>query len=70
MAEVCVNCERVSKQDDARVLLASAEIKETLKTVESQRQQFSTLHYGGDHLFPDASIPITFTKVGGMEGRE
>ena len=61
MATVCVNCEQVSRQDDARVLLAAAEIKEMLKTVETQRQQFAALH--GDQLLPDGSIPITFTKV-------
>ena len=41
--------------------MAAAEIKEMLKTVETQRQQFAALH--GDQLFPDGSIPITFTKV-------
>ena len=33
-----------------------------LQTVESQRQQFASLH--GDHsVSPDSSIPITFTKA-------
>ena len=51
----------MSRQDDARVLLAAAEIKEMLKSIEAQRQQFANLH--GDQLLPDGSIPITFTKV-------
>ena len=58
---MCVNCERVARQDDARVLMAAAEIKEMLNTAETQRQQFAALH--GDELLPDGSIPITFTKV-------
>ena len=36
VAAVCVHCEKVSRQDDARVLLAAAEIKEMLDTVENQ----------------------------------
>jgi len=32
-----------------------------LDTIEMQQQQFSGV--GNEHLFPDASIPITFTKV-------
>ena len=34
-----------------------------LDTIEMQQQQFSGI--GNEHLFPDASIPITFTKVNG-----
>jgi len=60
VATVCVNCEQVSRQDDARVLMAAAEIKEMLKTAKTQRQQFAALH--GDQLLADGSIPITFTK--------
>ena len=45
--------------------MAAAEIKEMLKTVQSQRQQFATLH--GDQLLADGSIPITFTKVDKQE---
>ena len=56
-----MNCEQVSRQDDARVLMAAAEIKEMLKTAKTQRQQFAALH--GDQLLADGSIPITFTKV-------
>jgi len=40
--------------------MAAAEIKEMLKTVKTQRQQFASLH--GDQLLADGSIPITFTK--------
>jgi hypothetical protein len=58
---VCGHCDRVSRQDDARVILAAAEIRQMLDTIEMQQQQFAGV--GNEHLFPDASIPITFTKV-------
>jgi hypothetical protein len=43
------------------VLLAAAEIRQMLDTLEVQQQQFMGVET--EHFFPDASIPITFTKV-------
>lgn len=58
---MCVHCESTIQQDDARLLAASHEIKEALECLEKQQQQFSEL--SPEQLQPDASIPITFTKV-------
>jgi hypothetical protein len=41
--------------------LAASEIRQMLGNIEVQQQQFAEI--GNEHLFPDASIPITFTKV-------
>ena len=60
MAEVCIQCDRVARQDDARVLLASREINNLLESVENQQQQFSVLC--PEQLNLDPGIPITFTK--------
>ena len=57
VAAVCVQVDRVARQDDARVLLAASEIKDMLDTVENQRLDLIT----SDEV-PDASVPITFTK--------
>ena len=57
VAAVCAHCERVSRQDDARVLLAASEIKEMLETVDKQRMDLIS----SDEI-PEASIPVTFTK--------
>ena len=61
VAEVCIQCDRVVRQDDARVLLAAPEIDLLLSGVEQQQQQFSGVT---DQLAPtlDSAIPITFTK--------
>ncbi|XP_059099127.1 E3 ubiquitin-protein ligase TRIM23-like [Tigriopus californicus] len=56
VASVCIQCERVAKLDDARVLLAAGEIQLMLDAVESQKQRDFT------QVQPDASIPITFTR--------
>ena len=60
VAEVCIQCDRVARQDDARVLLASPEINTLLDSVEIQQQQFSDLC--PEQLNLDPAIPITFTK--------
>lgn len=60
VAAVCSHISRAVKQDDARVILAAPEIRHMLDTVETQQKQFSEIN--SDQLFPDASIPITFTK--------
>jgi len=62
VAEVCIQCDRVVRQDDARVLLAAPEIDQLLASVEQQQQQFAEL--SPDQLAPslDSAIPITFTK--------
>jgi len=72
VAEVCIQCDRVARQDDARVVLAAQEINQLLESVEVQQQQFSGCATAGgvagatedrDQLSLDmASIPITFTK--------
>jgi len=61
VAEVCIQCDRVVRQDDARVLLAAPEIDLLLTGVDQQQQQFSGIT---DQLAPtlDSAIPITFTK--------
>ena len=41
VAEVCIQCDRVARQDDARVVLAAQEINQLLESVEVQQQQFS-----------------------------
>jgi hypothetical protein len=61
VAAVCVQCGQLSTQDDSRLLCAAREIKEALDLVEQQQQQFSEL--SPEQVQPDASIPITFTKV-------
>jgi len=60
VAEVCIQCDRVARQDDARVLLASQEINLLLDSVESQQQQFSDFCPGQLNL--ESAVPITFTK--------
>merc|ERR1719220_2037153 len=62
VAEVCIQCARVVRQDDARVLLAAPEIDQLLASVEQQQQQFAELT--PDQLLPalDSAIPVTFTK--------
>ena len=62
VAEVCIQCDRVVRQDDARVLLAAPEIDQLLASVEQQQQQFAELT--PDQLLPalDSAIPVTFTK--------
>ena len=61
VAEVCIQCDRVVRQDDARVLLAAPEIDLLLAEVDQQQQQFAGI---SEHLAPslDSAIPITFTK--------
>jgi tripartite motif-containing protein 23 len=60
VAEVCIQCDRVVRQDDARVLLAAPEIDRLLVSVEQQQQQFAELT--PDQLALDSAIPVTFTK--------
>jgi len=60
VAEVCIQCDRVARQDDARVLLASQEINLLLESVETQQQHFSD--FCPDQLNLDPGVPITFTK--------
>ena len=61
VAEVCIQCDRLVRQDDARVLLGAPEIDLLLSGVEHQQQQFSGIT---EQLVPtlDSAIPITFTK--------
>jgi len=61
VAEVCIQCDRVVRQDDARVLLAAPEIDLLLTGVDQQQQQFAGI---SDQLAPtlDSAVPITFTK--------
>ncbi|GAB6022411.1 E3 ubiquitin-protein ligase trim23 [Chamberlinius hualienensis] len=56
---MCQQCEIVVQQDDARVMMASHEIRVMLETIENQQQQFADLP---DQLQLDPSIPLTFTK--------
>ena len=56
---MCIHCERVAKQDDAKLLTQSQEIKVMLETVEAEQAQVAEL----TNSPIDASIPITFTKV-------
>ena len=58
VADVCIQCDRVVRQDDARVLLAAPEIDQLLASVEQQQQQFAELTLPA----PDSAIPVTFTK--------
>ena len=60
MAEVCIQCDRVARQDDARVLLAAQEIGLLLDNVESQQKQFAD--FCPEQLNLDPALPITFTK--------
>lgn len=60
VAIICLQCEQIVQQDDARVLSSSHEIKDALISLEKQKHQFAEL--GPDRLQPDSSIPITFTK--------
>ena len=57
---MCIQCDRVVRQDDARVLLTALEIDLLLTGVE-QQQQFAGIM---DQLAPTlySAIPITFTK--------
>ena len=57
---VCAHISKAVKQDDARVILAAAEIHQMMETVETQQKQFSEI--SNQQVIPDASIPITFTK--------
>jgi len=61
VAEVCLQCDRVVRQDDARVLLAAPEIDLLLAEVDQQQLQFAGV---SEQLAPslDSAIPITFTK--------
>jgi len=61
VAEVCIQCDRVVRQDDARVLLAAPEIDLLLAEVDQQQLQFAGI---SEQLAPslDSAIPITFTK--------
>ena len=61
VAEVCIQCDRVVRQDDARVLLAAPEIDLLLAGVDTQQQQFAGVT---EQLAPslDSAIPVTFTK--------
>merc|ERR1711936_772430 len=62
VANVCIQCDRVVRQDDARVLLAAPEIDQLLASVKKKKQQFAELT--PDQLLPalDSAIPVTFTK--------
>jgi len=60
VAEVCIQCDRVARQDDARVLLAAQEIGLLLDNVESQQKQFAD--FCPEQLNLDPALPITFTK--------
>jgi tripartite motif-containing protein 23 len=55
-----VQCERVVRQDDARVLLAAPELDTLLDSVDTQQQQFA--HLAPDQLSLDPAVPVTFTK--------
>ena len=57
---VCAHISKAIKQDDARVILAAAEMRQMMETVETQQKQFAEIN--NESLIPDASIPITFTK--------
>jgi len=61
VAEVCIQCDQVVRQDDARVLLAAPEIDLLLAEVDQQQLQFAGI---SEQLAPslDSAIPITFTK--------
>lgn len=61
VAVICVQCEQVVRQDDSRVISASVDINQALNVIEKHKQMFTEL--GPEQLQPDASIPITFTKV-------
>jgi len=60
VADVCVQCDRVVRQDDARVLLAAPEMNALLASVETQQKQFEEI--SPDQLLLDPTMPITFTK--------
>lgn len=61
VAVICVQCEQAVRQDDFRVISASADINQALNVIEKHKQMFTEL--GPEQLHPDPSIPITFTKV-------
>lgn len=61
VAVICVQCEQAVRQDDSRVISASIDINQALNVIEKHKQMFTEL--GPEQLQPDASIPITFTKV-------
>lgn len=61
VAVICVQCEQAVRQDDARVISASVDINQALNVIDKHKQMFTEL--GPEQLQPDASIPITFTKV-------
>jgi len=54
-------CKQATQQDDGRVLVAAREIKDALLSIEKQQQQLAELT--PEQLNPEASIPITFTRV-------
>ncbi|XP_022167021.1 E3 ubiquitin-protein ligase TRIM23-like [Myzus persicae] len=60
VAVICVQCEQAVRQDDFRVISASADINQALNVIEKHKQMFTEL--GPEQLQPDPSIPITFTK--------
>ena len=57
---VCNHISKAIRQDDARVILASPEMRQMMETVENQQKQFAESN--NEQILPDASIPITFTK--------
>merc|ERR1712156_580729 len=57
---VCNHISKAIRQDDARVILASPEMRQMMETVENQQKQFAESN--NEQVLPDASIPITFTK--------
>lgn len=59
-ASVCVQCEQAIQLDDARVVTCARELEESLAAIEKTQTQFNEL--GSEHIQPDPSIPITFTK--------
>ncbi|KAK2191896.1 hypothetical protein NP493_43g05060 [Ridgeia piscesae] len=56
---VCHQCEKMLQEDDAKVLLAKAEVKTLSETVQTQQTHFAELP---EQLQLDPNIPITFTK--------
>ncbi|KAJ8305349.1 hypothetical protein KUTeg_015894 [Tegillarca granosa] len=60
VSAVCHQCESTLQQDDAKVLLAKAEVSTLMDTVKKQQQHFSEVP---DQLPLDPTIPVTFTKL-------
>ena len=61
VGQVCNHISKAIRQDDARVILASPEMRQMMETVENQQKQFAESN-NYEQILPDASIPITFTK--------